>query len=97
MADELGLTHSAYSKIETGKTDPSVGRITQIAEILKVDVIYFFQEGSPNRVENHDKSYGVATKSDIEELTQMINKIKQEIASLKAGLPKPQVKKKKKA
>ena len=95
MADELGLTHSAYSKIETGKTDPSIGRITQIAEILKVDVTYFFQESPANRMEDNDKPYGMATKSDIEELTRMINKIKEEIANLKASLPAPQKGKKK--
>lgn len=95
MADELGLTHSAYSKIETGKTDPSVGRVKQIAEILKVDITYFFQEGSPNKAEESNIPYGVATKINLEEIIRVINKMKEEIASLKASLPAPQKKKKK--
>jgi transcriptional regulator with XRE-family HTH domain len=96
MADELGLSLSAYSKIETGKTDPSIGRITAIAKILEVDITYFFG-GDGNKMEDSNKSYGFATKSDIEELTRMINTIKQEIVSLKTSLQTSLPKKKKKA
>ncbi len=101
MAGELGISTSAYSKIERGVTDPSIGRMGEIAKILEVDISYFFQEQgsiSPiNKAEDHNKPYGFATKSDIEELISIINKMKQEIASLKTGLQKPAVKKKKKA
>lgn len=97
MADELGISHSAYSKIERGITDPSIGRMQQIAEILEVEVTYFFQDQSEgSKFEDPNKSYGFATKSDIEELTSIINKIKQEIASLKNSLQIPVPKKKKK-
>lgn len=88
MAGELGISTSAYSKIERGVTDPSIGRITEIAKILEVEITYFFQEQEPiNRADDSKQSYGFATKSDIEELTRMINKIKQEIAGLKKSLP----------
>ncbi len=99
MAGELGISTSAYSKIERGVTDPSVGRMGEIAKILDVDISYFFQEhtNAVNKAEDHTKPYGFATKSDIEELSKLINKMNQEIAHLKASLPKPAVKKKKKA
>ena len=98
MAGELNISTSAYSKIERGITDPSIGRITQIAKILEVDVTYFFQEQhtAAARIEDPNKPYGFATKADIEELTGMINKLKQEIASLKGGLQKTPAKPKKK-
>jgi transcriptional regulator with XRE-family HTH domain len=98
MADELSISLSAYSKIERAATDPSISRIAAIAKILEVDITYFFQEqNSPiNKTEDPNKPYGFATKSDIEELISIINKMKQEIASLKTGLQKPAVKKKKK-
>ena len=98
MAGELGISTSAYSKIERAVTDPSVGRIAAIAKILEVDVIYFFQEqNSPtHKAEDQSKVYDYATKVDIEELTVMINKLKQEIASLKPGLQTAPVKSKKK-
>ena len=95
MAGELGISTSAYSKIERGVTDPSISRITEIAKILEVDITYFF-EGQANKMEDTNKTYGFATKSDIEELTRMINTIKQEIASFKKSLQAPAIKKKKK-
>ena len=88
MAGELGISTSAYSKIERGITDPSIGRIAEIAKILEVDITYFF-EMPATKAEDPNKNYGFATKSDIEELTNIINKLKQEMASLKAGLQKP--------
>lgn len=97
MADELGISLSAYSKIERAVTDPSISRVAAIAGILEVDVTYFFQEQTTgNKFEDPNKSYGFATKSDVEELTSIINKIKQEIASLKATLQTQTTKKKKK-
>lgn len=88
MAGELGISKSAYSKIERGITDPSIGRIAAIAQILDVEVIYFFQhQSSLNKVEEPNKEIGFATKADIEELSRTINKMKQEIAILKASLP----------
>ena len=96
MADELGLSHSAYSKIERGQTDPSVGRLGEIAKILEVDVTYFFQEPSViNKIDDPNKTYGFATKKELEELANVINKMKQEILNLKASLPTPPKKKKK--
>lgn len=98
MAGELGISKSAYSKIERGVTDPSIGRMGEIAKILDVEITYFFQEQNPtfHKAEDPNKSYGFATKADIEELTGMINKLKQEIASLKTGLQLAPVKQKKK-
>jgi transcriptional regulator with XRE-family HTH domain len=98
MADELDISLSAYNKIERGVTDTSVNRLAAIAKILDVEVVYFFQEQQPvtSKVEESKQPIGFATKSDIEELTISINKMKQEIAALKANLPTPPVKKKKK-
>ena len=41
MAKDLKISVSAYSKIERAITDPSVGRIAAIAQILDVEVLYF--------------------------------------------------------
>lgn len=96
MAGELGISKSAYSKIERGITDPSVSRITAIAKILEVDVTYFFQEKStPDKLEEQDKPNAFATKRDIEELTSAITKIKEEITNLKASLQSTVAKNKK--
>jgi transcriptional regulator with XRE-family HTH domain len=85
MAGELGISTSAYSKIETGKTDPSIGRLVAIAKILDVDVANFFSVSATiNKPEETGTSF--ATKKDIEELHFIINRMKQEIAALKTML-----------
>lgn len=38
MADNLGLSVSAYGKIERNETEVTISRLQQIAEILKVDL-----------------------------------------------------------
>jgi len=100
MAGELGISTSAYSKIERDVTDPSVGRVTAIAKILDVDVVYFFQDASLNNMGDQRPGYGIATKSDIDDLVFMINKMKHEWDNLKASLQPllapPPVKKKRK-
>ncbi len=86
MAAELSITPSAYSKIERGVTDPSIGRLGQIAKILEVDITYFFEEPTQNqKIKDKDKNreYGFASKSDIEELVEVIRHIKEELALLK--------------
>lgn len=37
MADELGISQYAYSKIERAKTDITVRRMIQIARILEIE------------------------------------------------------------
>lgn len=85
IAGELNITASAYSKIERGITDPSIGRLAQIAKILGVDITYFFESpaATEEKVKEKSKTYGFASKSDIEELVEIIRQIKEEIAVLK--------------
>jgi len=87
VAAELNITTSAYSKIERGVTDPSIGRLEQIAKILEVEVTYFFLDANgPSKVEENSTLYGFATKSDIEELSNIIRQLKQEMAILRKDM-----------
>lgn len=86
MANDLNITPSAYSKIERGITDPSVGRLAQIATILGVDITYFFQGEIESKVEERFVSYGYATKTDVEELSQVIQQLKDELLLIKKEL-----------
>ena len=98
IAGELGISTSAYSKIERGVTDPSVGRMGQIAKILEVDINYFFQEQPAiiNKTEDHFNPYGFATKIEVADINKAIDKLTLEIAGLKAKVSITPVKKKKK-
>lgn len=49
MADSLGISTTSYGDIERGKTELSLSRFYQIAEILKVDVTALM--GEENRLQ----------------------------------------------
>jgi len=85
MADELGISKGAYSKMERGITDIPLSRLLSIAKVLEVEVSEFFKTGKTiSKAEDSEKNYGFATKGDIEELAHMIGKLAKEIESLKA-------------
>jgi transcriptional regulator with XRE-family HTH domain len=44
IANELGISITAYSKIERGKTNPSILRLDQIAKCLDVSIFDFLME-----------------------------------------------------
>lgn len=44
VADDVGISATAYSKMENGKTDFSVTRLTQFAALFKVYLPDFFDE-----------------------------------------------------
>lgn len=87
VALDLGITPGAYNKIESGPTAITVEKLGEIADILEVDITYFFPERDVNKAENQNRNISYATKNDLEELSRAINKMKQEIATLKASLP----------
>ena len=97
VALDLGITPGAYYKIESGPTEISVKKLAEIAAILEVDMSYFFEFKAANKLEDANKAYGFATKSDIDELVKSINKLKQEVAALKTSSQKQPPRKKKKA
>lgn len=84
MADELGITKGAYSKIERGLTAISVDRLAQIAAVFHVDITSFFREPkTANEFSEQLPEYGFATKGDLVELVAMIDSLRAEIVNLK--------------
>jgi transcriptional regulator with XRE-family HTH domain len=61
LAQQLSITPSALSQIETGKTDISVDRIEQIAEALKLS--FYELVTTPNHVG------GIKAGIEVEEVT----------------------------
>ena len=87
MANDLNITSSAYSKIERGITDPSIGRLAEIAKILEVDITYFFQDGEIGKwEEKNNPLYGFATKSELTALNDAIKQLKQELLLIRKEL-----------
>lgn len=97
MAEELGMTTSAYSKIERVEINIPLNRLYQIAEVLDVPIITFFQEErllqfkSPQR-----EKYGYALASDIEDLRETLKSLQSELTFIKENIqnlqPKDKIK-----
>ena len=85
VADEIGITHGAYSKIERGESDPNTERLEQIAKILKVSISDFFEDSSSFKEDTG--KYGYATKTEVENLGKLVNSILKEIEKLREEMP----------
>jgi transcriptional regulator with XRE-family HTH domain len=100
MAVELEITAGAYAKIERGETDPSISRLFQIAEILKVDITALIKDSPTTSflLEDSQLAYGnLATKQDLVKITHLINQMNREIEKLKSqNTPKKKITPKKK-
>ncbi len=81
MADELDITVGAYSNIERGKAEVTITRLYKIADVLNVPVTDLLLTGSI--FENSPESYGYATKTDIENIKNML---RQELAMIKQDI-----------
>lgn len=87
IAFDLGISKGAYSKIETGKTSPSVNRILEIAKILEIDVREFFTD-SKKTEDTSIYQFGFATKNEVEELAKKIETITNEMKAIRELLAK---------
>ena len=54
IANELNISITAYSKIERGKTNPSILRLDQIARCLGVSIIDFLLDHDAPTMEGSD-------------------------------------------
>lgn len=87
VADELGITHSAYAKIERGETDPNLSRLFDLAKIFNIGITDFFtEEKAITSLSEPQENYGGSSKEDIEKLNQLILKLLSEIDNLRAEL-----------
>jgi len=97
VAEDLGMTTSAYSKIERGVTDPSTTKLFKVAEVLKVDIRDFFVDIKQKytKAEEDKEKYGFATKGDIEQLVKAIQEVVKDVNELKSSMnpPAPAIKK----
>jgi transcriptional regulator with XRE-family HTH domain len=55
MADLLGVSIPAYSKLETGITDPNFSRIQQIAQAHDVDIRQLLATGEDDKSEQQSE------------------------------------------
>ena len=88
VAEDLGMTKGAFSKIERGLTNVPVTRLMEIAQVLKVNVADFFDKtpATFSKAEDANKQYGYATKQELDELVKAIEALKAELLALRAEI-----------
>ena len=85
VAHELNITPGAYAKIERGETDAPTSRLLQIAQILEVHVTNFFDE-APVIKENKNPNYGYASKSEVDNLSHLVQTLIKEVEKLRTEI-----------
>jgi transcriptional regulator with XRE-family HTH domain len=97
MADKLDMTQPSYSKIETGETDISYGKLEKIADVLQLrpeDIVAFNEHLVFNIMHNQTVNgvHGSHLYFIPEEIRKLheaqVNSLKEEIVHLKSVLDK---------
>ena len=84
VADEIGMTHGNFGKIERGEIDVNATILQKIARVLHVQVSELFElKPKPLSFKENSNQYGFASKEDINTLLKAIQKLSNEIERLK--------------
>lgn len=78
MAEQLNLTQSGYSKIETGEIDLTFSKLSDISKILQVntiDIIGFDERKFFNNNNNNDNVNGNANGIIIQDISAKVEKL----------------------
>jgi transcriptional regulator with XRE-family HTH domain len=88
MAMKMGITMSAYSKIERGKTELTLFRLGQIASVLEVDIIDFLRESTVGQVaEAAIPDYGFVTRGEFAEQAAAVHQLQLKLSEILSKLP----------
>ena len=95
MAEELNLTQSGYSKIESGEVDVPYGRLEQIAKVLELrpEDIITFNEHMVFNVMHNQTGNGLVIHNQVSQTEkklyeEQIELLKKEVEHLKSILDK---------
>lgn len=93
VAYDLGISTTAYAKIERNETDVNMSRLTQIAKVLKVNTWVFFSPDNPivimGDIQENNGSYN-GTQNVYSDFTEERKSLYQHIESLKAQIKEQQ-------
>ena len=87
IADEIGMSHGNYGKIERGEIDIDSSRLITLAKVLKVSVGDFFEESSKSNLKESKSEYGFATKDEVADLAHAILKLNKAVERIEEQLP----------
>lgn len=88
MALKLGITLSAYSKIERGKTELTINRLVRIAEILEFELSHFFDSEPLTLVQDSPKlGYGFVTRAEFVQQADKLHLLERQLSDILSKLP----------
>ncbi|MEY3646935.1 MAG: hypothetical protein RL127_1643 [Bacteroidota bacterium] len=88
MAMKMGITMSAYSKIERGKTELTLFRLTQIASVLQLDLMDFLKDEKVAQVaESAIPDYGFVTRAEFAEQAAALQQVQLKLSEILSKLP----------
>jgi transcriptional regulator with XRE-family HTH domain len=65
IAEQLGMSHSGYAKIERGEVDMNISRLEQIAQKFCVDLAEIVQTNEVNNFNNHGTYSAVGVNATV--------------------------------
>lgn len=88
---KIGITMSAYSKIERGITDPSLSRMIQIATVLEFELADFFQIRRTTEITNWEEEskfqeYGFVTRKEFAEYVRTVHELQTKLNEIQNKL-----------
>lgn len=92
VAHDLGISPTAYAKIERSETDVNISRLEQIAKVLKVKTWAFFSSENPIVImgDNSGEKANQGYNNYINDFTEERKSYQEHIASLKQQLEEKQ-------
>ena len=73
IANRLGISIPAFSKIETGITDVNLSRLEQIANIYDIDVVQILSMDAEQLVEQQPSNLSIVQKKLLDRETEIVN------------------------
>jgi transcriptional regulator with XRE-family HTH domain len=88
MAMQMGITMSAYSKIERGITELTLKRLSQIAQILQIDITSLVKDEAIGQVaEPSFPDYGFVTRAEFAEQAAALRQVQLKLSEILSKLP----------
>nr|WP_294794232.1 helix-turn-helix transcriptional regulator [uncultured Mucilaginibacter sp.] len=73
VANKLGISIPAFSKIETGVTDINLSRLEQIANIYEVDVVQILSLEAEQSIEQQPSNLSIIQKKLVDRESEIVN------------------------
>ena len=78
LADQIGVSHEWYSKMENGKTKLTVEQLHKIAKVLEVDPVEFYTFKPSHMINSYNQHFS-DDKEFIAKMMELLHKISEKL------------------